>query len=432
MAKEKGKKAKKIILIAVCAIITIAVLIAGLNLISLQNLLSKGNSYNEIKTEKQLIPQKDENGYWYFTTDEDFKVMHITDIHIGGGFLSKGTDEKTLNAVATMITKEKPDLVVATGDIAFPVPYMAGTFNNYSGAKAFANLMESLGVYWTVTFGNHDAEAYSYFDREAVSEFYSNEEFKHCLFQAGPEDVDGYGNHVIEVKNSQGIITQAMVLIDSQAYVNDSIIESIKGTYDNIHPNQVEWYEAEIKRMNDENTKAIKAVQGDENGGLFEKYGTVKTLAFFHIPLVEMADAWTEFQKNNFKDTDNFKYVEGVICEGGRRVYCGLGEDDLFEKMLELGSTKAMFNGHDHVNNTTFEYKGITFSYGYSIDYFAYSGIDKLGSQRGCTMITCKSDSSFTIDKYNYYSDRYNLDGFTREEVTMQYEDVTYQTPEEK
>lgn len=431
MTKGKGKKAKKIILIAVCAIITIAVLIAGLNLISLQNLLSKGNGYSEIKTEKQLIPQKDENGYWYFTTDEDFKVMHITDIHIGGGFLSKGTDEKTLNAVATMITKEKPDLVVATGDIAFPVPYMAGTFNNYSGAKAFANLMESLGVYWTVTFGNHDAEAYSYFDREAVSEFYSNEEFKHCLFQAGPEDVDGYGNHVIEVKNSQGIITQAMVLIDSQAYVNDSIIESIKGTYDNIHPNQVEWYEAEVKRMNEENTKAIKAIQGDENGGLFEKYGTVKTLAFFHIPLVEMADAWTEFQKNNFKDTDNFKYVEGVICEGGRRVYCGLGEDDLFEKMLELGSTKAMFNGHDHVNNTTFEYKGITFSYGYSIDYFAYSGIDKLGSQRGCTMITCKSDSSFTIDKYNYYSDRYNLDGFTREDVTMQYEDVTYQTPEE-
>ena len=431
MKKEKCKKAKKIILIVACVIITIGVLIAGLNLVAVQNLLSKGNSYNEIKTEKQLIPQKDENGYWYFTTDEDFKVMHITDIHIGGGFLSKGTDEKTLNAVATMITKEKPDLVVATGDIAFPVPYMAGTFNNYSGAKAFANLMESLGVYWTVTFGNHDAEAYSYFDREAVSEFYSNEEFKHCLFQAGSEDVDGYGNHVIEVKNSQGIITQAMVLIDSQAYVNDSIIESIKGTYDNIHPNQVEWYEAEIKRMNEENTKAIKAVQGNENDGLFEKYGTVKTLAFFHIPLVEMADAWTEFQKNNFIDTDNFKYVEGVICEGGRRVYCGLGEDDLFEKMLELGSTKAMFNGHDHVNNTTFEYKGITFSYGYSIDYFAYSGIDKLGSQRGCTMITCKSDSSFTIDKYNYYSDRYNLDGFTREEVTMQYEDVTYQTPEE-
>ncbi len=431
MATKKSKKAKKIILTVISVIIVIALAITGANLLMTQNLLKKGNSYEKITTNSQLTPQRDENGYWYFTTDGDFKVMHLTDIHIGGGFLSKGVDEKAINAVATMITKEKPDLVVATGDIAFPVPYSAGTFNNHTGAMAFANLMESLGVYWTVTFGNHDAESYSYFDREAVAEFYSDEEYKYCLFSAGPEDVDGYGNHVIEVKNTKGIITQAMVMIDSQAYVNDSIIESIKGTYDNIHPNQVEWYEKEIKRMNAENAAVIKALQGDENGGLYEQYSTVKTLAFFHIPLAEMADAWYEFTDNGFKDTENFKYVEGIIAEGGRRIYSGLGEDELFEKMLELQSTKGIFNGHDHVNNTTFEYKGVTFSYGYSIDYFAYSGIDKLGSQRGCTMITCKPDTTFTIDKYNYYSDRYDLQGFEREEVTMQYEDVTYQTPEE-
>lgn len=431
MAKEKCRKRKKRFLVFISVVVILGIVVAGANLLAIRNLLGKGDSYNKVEFENQLVPQMDKNGYWYFTTDRDFKVMHLTDIHIGGGFLSKTVDEKALNAIATMVTKEKPDLVVATGDIAFPVPYMAGTFNNYSGAKAFAHLMESLGVYWTVTFGNHDAEAYSYFDREAVAEFYSDKEFEHCLFQAGPEDVDGYGNHVIEVKNSKGIITQAMIMIDSQAYVNDSIIESIKGTYDNIHPNQVEWYESEILRMNAENSRAIKSIRGDVNGGLFEQYGTVKTLAFFHIPLVEMADAWTEFQENNFKDTENFKYIEGIIGEGGRRVYCGFGEDNLFEKMLELGSTKAMFNGHDHINNTTFEYKGVQFSYGYSIDYFAYSGIDKLGSQRGCTMITCKSDASFTIEKFNYYSDRYNLPDFTREEVTMQFVDVTYQTPEQ-
>ena len=415
MAKAKSKKLKNVLLMIVAVVMVLAVVIAGLNFLSLQNLLEKGNSYNKVEMENQLVPQKDENGYRYFTTDGDFKVMHITDVHIGGGFMSKSVDEKALNAVAAMVTKEKPDLVIATGDIAFPVPYRAGTFNNYSGIKAFANLMESLGVYWDVTFGNHDAEAYSYFDREAVAKFYENEEYKYCLFQSGPEDVDGYGNHVIEVKNTDGIITQAMILIDSQAYVKDNIIESIKGTYDNVHPNQVEWYETEIKRMNAENEKINKDAT------------PVKSMAFFHIPLVEMDDAWKEFAQNGFKDTENFKFTEGIIGEGGRLVCCGYGEDELFEKMLELDSTKAMFNGHDHVNNTTFEYKGIVFSYGYSIDYFAYSGIDKLGSQRGCTMITCKPDSTFTIDKYNYYSDRYNLDGFTREDVTMQFEDVTYQ-----
>ena len=46
-------------------------------------------------------------------------------------------------------------------------------------------------------------------------------------------------------------------------------------------------------------------------------------------------------------------------------------------------------------------------------------------------MITCKPDSTFTIDKYNYYSDRYDLEGFTREEVTMQFADVKYQVEEE-
>lgn len=405
-------KGKKVLLITVLVVALIAAVVAGLNVLSVQKLLYQGGTYAKVEFENQLTPEKDENGNWYFTTDGDFKVMHLTDIHIGGGFLSKDVDEKALNAVATMVIKEKPDLVIATGDIAFPVPYDAGTFNNYSGAKAFANLMERLGVYWDVTFGNHDAEAYSYFDREALGKFYENEDYKYCLFQSGPEDVDGYGNHTIEVKNSKGVITQAIILIDSQAYVMDNIIESIKGTYDNIHPNQVEWYEKEILRMNAENEKL-----GEEE--------TVKSLAFFHIPLVEMLDGWTEFADNGYKDTENFKFVDGIMGEGGKLVYCGLGEDNMFEKMLELDSTKAMFNGHDHLNSTTFEYKGIQFSYGYSIDYFAYSGIDKLGSQRGCTMITCKPDTTFTIDKYNYYSDRYDLDGFSREDVTMQFEGVT-------
>lgn len=402
-------------------ILIVAVAVAGANYFVFQSLLEKGSTYSKVQFENQLVPEKDENGNWCFTTDGDFKIMHLTDIHIGGGFLSKGVDEKALNAVATMITKEKPDLVIASGDIAFPVPYTAGTFNNYSGAMAFANLMESLGVYWDVTFGNHDAEAYSYFDREAVAEIYSNEDFKYCLFQSGIEEVDGYGNHVIEVKNSKGVITQALFLIDSQAYVKDTIIESIKGTYDNIHPNQIEWYETEVLRMNAENETITK------------NSSPVKSLAFFHIPLAEMLDGWNEFAENEYKDTDDFKFIDGIMGEGGKIVYCGLGEDEMFEKMLELGSTKAMFNGHDHLNSATFEYKGIQFSYGYSIDYFAYSGIDKLGSQRGCTMITCKPDTSFTIDKYNYYSDRYDLEGFTREEVTMQFEGATirYQDSEE-
>ncbi|MEE1246626.1 MAG: metallophosphoesterase, partial [Acutalibacteraceae bacterium] len=82
------------------------------------------------------------------------------DIHIGGGLFSLKKDAKAMNAVAAMITAEKPDLVVLTGDMVYPVPFQAGTFNNEISTKLLITLMEKLGVYYTVCFGNHDSEAY--------------------------------------------------------------------------------------------------------------------------------------------------------------------------------------------------------------------------------------------------------------------------------
>lgn len=432
MAKNKKKKAKSIILTVLCLILAFALITVGVNIVALNKCIEKGHSYEKVGYEAQLTPQKDENGNWVFTTDRDFKILQITDVHIGGGYLSSGKDAKALNAVATMITREKPDLVVVTGDIAYPVPVFSGTFNNKNGAKAFAELMENLGVYWTLNFGNHDTEAYSFYSRKQISEFYLSDDYKYCLFETGPEDVDGFGNHTIEVKNSDGIITQALVMIDSNAYTGGDVF-GLMAKYDNIHENQVQWYKSEIERMNAENTAAIKAVSDTSLQKEYsEKFSTVKSLAFFHIPLVETRDAWEEFAANGFKDTADFKYIEGIIGETGTQVCCGIGEDSFFETVLELGSTKAIFNGHDHYNNTTFEYKGVTFSYGYSVDYLAYIGIAKYGSQRGCSLITSTPDGDFTIEKYNYYSDRYNIDGFEREDTEMQFDGIEYEVPFEK
>ena len=42
-------------------------------------------SFEKVEIENQLVPYKDENGYWTFTTDRDFKVVQLTDVHIGIG-----------------------------------------------------------------------------------------------------------------------------------------------------------------------------------------------------------------------------------------------------------------------------------------------------------------------------------------------------------
>ena len=334
--------------------------------------------------------------------------------------MSVAEDKKALNAVAAMITAEKPDLVVITGDMAYPVPFQAGTFNNLPGARIFAALMEQLGVYWTLGFGNHDTEAYSYYSREDISKFYEGEDMKHCLFQTGDDEVDGYGNQVINIKNSKGIITQSLYLFDSHSYINGDVL-GLRWQYDNIHQSQVDWYKNTVNALNEQNQKKLDEL------GLKEK-SDIKSAAFFHIPLDEQREAWYEYANNNFEDTENVKLVYGVAGEGNKIVYSGVGEDELFETMLELGSTKGVFVGHDHYNNFSIDYKGIRLTYGMSVDYLAYPGIYKIGSQRGCTVINFAPDGSFECNPESYYQEKYEA-LYDKESVEMQ--EITQVAPPE-
>ena len=182
--------------------------------------------------------------------------------------------------------------------------------------------------------------------------------------------------------------------------------------YDNIHENQVEWYKNTVLALNAQNNAVLKELGREENSA-------IKSLAFMHIPLVEQKDAWYEYAENGFEDTENVKYIYGVAGESKKVVYSGIKEDNLFETMLELGSTKGTFCGHDHLNNFSIEYKGIRLTYSLSVDYLAYPGIKNEGTQRGCTVITVSPDGSFDCKAENYYQEKY-VSQYEKEEVTMQ------------
>ena len=148
-------------------------------------------------------------------------------------------------------------------------------------------------------------------------------------------------------------------------------------------------------------------IHNEEKPENIEDFTTVQSLLFMHIPLMEVRDACNEYLAAGEQSTENLTYIDGKIGENAPYVYCSNEEEMMFERILALGSTKAIFYGHDHLNNLVVEYQGVTLSYGYSIDYFAYSGIDKQGSQRGCTIINCSPDTSFEIIHENYYQDKY-------------------------
>lgn len=382
------------------------------NAVGVKALVAQAENVTAVEYEAgtQLVPVKDSDGYWTFTTDDDFVIMQFTDVHIGGGCFSSQKDAWAMNALATMIRQQKPDLVVVTGDIAYPVPFQAGTFNNMSATKIFANLMESLGVYWTFSFGNHDTEAYSYYGRDDICDYYESQNFKYCLFERGFSGGDrGYGNNIIKVKNSAGIVTQAIVTLDTHSYVDGDIL-GMAWKYDNLHDSQVYWYETEIQKLVSANM-AIDPTATE-----------LKNLAFLHIPVMEYRDAWKEYVEAGNNDTANVKFDFGVMGEddGNKNgvktwgIYCGMRPCSFFEAGLENG-LQGIFCGHDHYNNFSVFYNGgsgdkyIRLTYGMSIDYLAYVGIFKEHSQRGCTLITVSPDGTFSVEPKNYYTDFENV-----------------------
>ena len=169
----------------ISVIVVIALALGGLtvaNKINERNIHEYIDTFSAVEYENHLVPSFDEDGNAYFVTDGDFRVLHLTDVHIGGGVISARNDKMAINAIAAMVTAEKPDLVVISGDMAVGYPH-CGTLNNRYSHEIVAHIMEQLGVYWTVSFGNHDSELYNFYNRSQVAAMYESEELRTASLQ---------------------------------------------------------------------------------------------------------------------------------------------------------------------------------------------------------------------------------------------------------
>lgn len=419
--KKRNKTFLRILAGLLAVILVFVGVTATITVIGLNLNIKKAKEYPKAEiTEYTRTDKRNLDGTYItgFVTDKEFKVMQLTDIHLGGGWMSIGRDARAINAVAAMMLAEKPDFVVVTGDVAYPVPFQAGTFNNKNGAKLFAEFMEQLGVYWTIAFGNHDTEAYSYYSREQIYEFYKNGGYEHCLLDCGPEDVDGVGNQVFNIINTDGVVTRTIFVMDSHSYVDGDYL-GIYWKYDNIHENQIEWYKRTLNGILGDNKQLIASLSEEKAEQYKEFEQCVPSSVYQHIPLTEYRTAWKEYIDNGEKDTADTKYFFGGAGESKKVVYSGIHDDNMFETMLELGSTDSVFCGHDHYNDFSVEYKGVRFTYSKSIDFLAYPGISKLGTQRGCTIINYKPDGTMNITSESLYQEKYSS-LLSDEKVTMQ------------
>ena len=287
---------------------------------------------------------------------EDFKILQLTDTHIA----NKDNRQLQYDFMDLTISESDADLIVITGDLF--------TFADKVVAKEFFAFIDSYGIPWTVVFGNHDEQCY--FSVEWMTRLLNNYGSNCYFLDLQDDNVFGNCNFVINLMDGNNIKEQ-LIFIDSNRYIYGTYIG-----YDYIKEDQVKWYEEMVNY-----TKEL-------NGGV-----VVPSLAFFHIPLPEVDDAWNAYEKGEAI------LEEGVKNEPSCPPKYNSG---LFDKMLELASTKAMFFGHDHLNSFRILYKGIYFCYGVDSTDRIYYDESLLGGQ----VVTIKNDNSLSFRQiFHHYSE---------------------------
>ena len=337
------------------------------------------HTVSTIERTKDDITYNEDNGVYTITTNkQDFKVLQLTDIHLGGSAFSLSKDLKALKAVEKLITATTPDFVIVTGDLVFPMGVMSFSLNNRAPIMQFASFMRNIGIPWAFTYGNHDTEAMSVIDENQFDELMKSLSYrssKNLLYPYIQPDIYGRSNQMIEIRHNDGTLMQALFLLDSNDYIPGGQLNE----YDYIHDDQVNWYARQVRQLSQK-----------------EGY-TIPSMLFFHIPLQEYKEAYELYESGS----DEVQYYYGEIGETMIDKICSSKyPSKLFNTALELGSTKAMFCGHDHYNNLSVEYKGIRLTYGYSIDYLAMPGIEEDTKQRGATLITINKSGEYEIKPY--------------------------------
>lgn len=369
------KKGKKIAIIIV-SIILVAAIIGGCVTYAL---LPKPLNYDidgvkEIGTDVQLVSKNDESAVLKLSEDRPYKIQTFTDIHLDG---KNKTSNITLSNYIAGIEKEKPDLIVLGGDII-----TSGI--NEKRAHQFAQLMENLGIYWIYTIGNHEGDNNMSITREKLVEIMSS--YDHCIMLKGPEDIWGVSNFYVKLLNADDSLNQVLFSLDTgdEASKDDLdaygvTVEEGKYVYDGAKESQVEWYKSTIDALEKE-------------------HGKFNSTLFIHIPLPQYEEEAEKIENGKGK------YVYGGKLEG----ICESGFDSgLFDAIVEKGSTKAVFCGHDHVNDFGVEKDGVLLGYMQNSGYGSYTAESKFGYEekdwlQGYMILTMNQDGTFTRENFKY------------------------------
>lgn len=355
------------------------------------------------------------NPYCYrIARRQKFKVLNLTDVQLN--YAGQLEDDITIKpTIDKMMKKLKPTIVTLSGDYGW----------NEEGMKKdeilkcvdeICNCLENYNVNYYFVYGNHDREAAK--DYELAEVINSH---KHGHIERGIKLDDSYGNYTIEIQNQDAKPIHAIYMMDSRDYFPDEevdesrvefreegdIIENVKYNhlthgdvttpcivndtrYDYIHEEQVNWYESEVRRLN-------------------ECESTIIT----HMPINGFTYAFERYMDAvNKKDYDRIKSYKPIgPCRQEETCSGGVYDRVLYQSIEKYGSTKNVIVGHDHINDFSLLYKDVRFTYAVKTGDGCYWKND--GTMNGATLLTINDKgvgkisqhywNPFTNQEFDYY-----------------------------
>lgn len=256
---------------------------------------------------------------------EDFVILNFTDMHFADYDYRAFTAFLASATMKRLVKKVQPDLITVSGDIVC-------TESTVFAIKRFTDLMNSFGIPWAPVFGNHDAEGNC--DANYLADIMMQSPY--CLFKKGDPSM-GCGNYIINIAEQTD---------GEQKIVNSLILMDTHGSH--LNETQVEWYKWAAK--------GIQTVTGE----------ATETTVLFHIPNVQYQYAYDAAW-----DSEQKKWRDGFDASGewNEKICCPRDADGnpvdngFFSAVKEVGTTKSIFCGHEHMNNFSIVYEGVRMTY---------------------------------------------------------------------
>ena len=287
-----------------------------------------------------------------------FRILCFSDAHGIRDF-----DRRVVRDITAIVEKVTPDLVLFLGDNVW-----RDGAENADTLRAFMTAVTAplceRNIPWAHVFGNHDAEqGFPVSEQQAVYESLDG-----CLSTAGPDDIRGTGNWVLQIRDAQGEKTVYTVWgLDSGRGIGDFLEDCgfprdarlaklddplyVSSGYDVIRFDQIMWYW--------NTSKQIEAENGHKVPGMMA----------FHIALPEYALPYRNPAQTKYKGTMRETVGSGPVNTG------------MFAAMVQRGDIRTVVCGHDHIIDSEGEYLGIKLTYDAGIGYDGYCAGDLRGGR---------------------------------------------------